>query len=47
VDRAHWRDLPDVFGDWNSIFGRFSRWSHKGVWWRIFAACRTIPISNT
>ena len=33
-----WRDLPDVFGDWNSVFRRFSRWSRKGVWWRIFEA---------
>lgn len=33
-----WRDLPDVFGSWNSIFRRFSRWSAKGIWWRIFAA---------
>ena len=33
-----WRDLPEVFGDWNSVFRRFSRWSAKGVWWRIFEA---------
>jgi putative transposase len=33
-----WRDLPDVFGSWNSAFRRFSRWSRKEVWWRIFAA---------
>jgi transposase len=33
-----WRDLPDVFGDWNSVFRRFSRWSRKGVWWRLFEA---------
>ena len=26
-----WRDLPDVFGEWNSVFRRFSRWSDKGV----------------
>lgn len=32
------RDLPDVFGDWNSVFRRFNRWSQKGVWWRLFAA---------
>ncbi|WP_284241861.1 IS5 family transposase [Neomesorhizobium albiziae] len=38
-----WRDLPDVFGDWNSVFRRFSRWSHKGVWWRIFAAMSDDP----
>lgn len=33
-----WRDLPAVFGEWNSVFRRFSRWSRKGVWWRIFEA---------
>src|SRR6267154_1237936 len=33
-----WRDLPEAFGDWNSVFRRFSRWSIKGVWWRIFEA---------
>jgi len=33
-----WRDLPDVFGEWNSVFRRFSRWSAKGVWLRIFEA---------
>ncbi|ACI59615.1 transposase IS5 family protein (plasmid) [Rhizobium leguminosarum bv. trifolii WSM2304] len=33
-----WRDLPEVFGDWNSVFRRFSRWSQKGVWWRVFEA---------
>lgn len=33
-----WRDLPELFGSWNSNFRRFSRWSQKGVWHRIFAA---------
>jgi len=33
-----WRDLPEVFGEWNSVFRRFSRWSAKGVWLRIFEA---------
>ena len=35
---APWRDLPEVFGRWNSAFRRFSRWATKGVWDRIFAA---------
>ena len=33
-----WRDLPDAFGSWNSAFRRFSRWSSKGIWHRLFAA---------
>ena len=35
---APWRDLPEIFGAWNSTFRRFSRWSAKGVWQRIFVA---------
>ena len=35
---APWRDLPEVFGEWNSVFRRFSRWSRKGVWHRIVEA---------
>ena len=38
-----WRDLPDVFGDGNGVFRRFSRWSRKGVWWRIFEAMSDDP----
>jgi transposase len=33
-----WRDLPEAFGEWNSVCRRFSRWSQKGVWQRIFEA---------
>ena len=35
---APWRDLPDEFGKWNSVFTRFRRWAKKGVWERIFNA---------
>src|SRR5882724_2210694 len=41
-----WRDLPEAFGDWNSVFRRFSRWSIKGVWWRIFERCLMIRTSS-
>ena len=33
---APWRDLPPAFGEWNSVFQRFNRWSRKGVWERLF-----------
>jgi transposase len=38
-----WRDLPEAFGEWNSVFRRFSRWSRKGVWQRIFEAMSEDP----
>jgi transposase len=38
-----WRDLTEAFGDWNSVFRRFSRWSTKGGWWRIFEAMSDDP----
>src|SRR5215211_8769464 len=27
---APWRDLPERFGSWNSVWKRFSRWARKG-----------------
>jgi len=38
-----WRDLPGIFGKWNSVFVRFNRWSESGVWARIFAALADDP----
>src|SRR5262245_48255022 len=35
---APWRDLPERFGNWNSVWRRFDRWSRSGVWQRVFAA---------
>jgi transposase len=33
---APWRDLPDLFGAWNSVFRRFRRWAQAGVFERLF-----------
>lgn len=30
-----WRDLPERFGKWNSVFQRFNRWCKRGVFQRI------------
>jgi putative transposase len=38
-----WRDLPDFFGNWNSVFVRFSRWSKDGVWDRLFTTMAADP----
>ncbi|HTP25270.1 MAG TPA: transposase [Anaeromyxobacteraceae bacterium] len=31
-----WRDLPDRFGPWKSVYNRFSNWARKGHWKAIF-----------
>ena len=33
-----WRDLPERFGPWNSVWRRFDRWSRRGVWAALFDA---------
>lgn len=35
---AAWRDLPERFGPWGTVYQRFNRWSQKGLWQRIFEA---------
>jgi putative transposase len=35
---APWRDLPERFGDWNSVFQRYNRWCKRGVWQRVLEA---------
>jgi len=35
---APWRDLPERFGNWNSVFQRFNRWAKAGVWGRVMEA---------
>jgi putative transposase len=37
---APWRDLPERFGNWNSVFQRFNRWAKAGVWPRVFETLR-------
>ena len=38
-----WRDLPDAFGKWLTVYTRFWRWAQKGVWERIFRALSDDP----
>ena len=33
-----WRDLPQDFGNWNSVFQRFRRWVRSGVFDQMFEA---------
>ena len=35
---APWRDLPERYGPWPTVYSRFRRWRRAGVWDRLFAA---------
>ena len=35
---APWRDLPERYGPWQSVYTRFRRWTRAGVWDQIFGA---------
>jgi transposase len=38
-----WRDLPETFGCWNTVFRRFRRWARKDIFERIFAVLSGDP----
>lgn len=40
---APWRDLPDCFGKWFSVWKRFRRWALKGVFEKLFKALSDEP----
>ena len=35
---APWRDLPERFGKYDTVYQRFNRWAKKGRWQAIFEA---------
>ncbi|MDR2539284.1 MAG: transposase, partial [Chlamydiales bacterium] len=30
-----WRDLPDFYGSWHTMYTRFKRWSTSGWFWKL------------
>jgi len=34
---APWRDLPERYGKWATVYSRFRRWTQRGVWAKILA----------
>lgn len=49
---APWRDLPERYGSWNTVYQRFNRWAKKGRWEAIFEALqdpdlKTVMLDST
>ena len=38
-----WRDLPETFGNWSTVYTRFRDWVKADVWKRLFDAVSDTP----
>jgi len=44
---APWRDLPEHYGPWKSVYNRYREWTKAGVWTRVYEALlENIPTTN-
>lgn len=44
---CRWRDCPEVYGPSTTIYNRWSRWSRRGIWKRLFEALRQVAPADT
>lgn len=35
-----WRDLPERYGPYTSVYNRYNRWAKAGIWLMVFEALR-------
>lgn len=40
---AQWRELPEEYGNWNTVFKRFNAWSKKDIWGDLHIFCIEEP----
>ena len=40
---AQWRDPPEPFGNWNTVFKRYRDWMKTDVFVRLFEVCSDAP----
>lgn len=43
---APWRDVPERFGKWNSIYKRFNRWAEDGTWEKLLGEVHKLADAN-
>jgi len=41
-----WRDLPERFGNWDTVYQRFNRWAKRGRWSGIFAELQEFDLEE-
>ncbi len=46
---APWRDLPERYGPWQTVYSRVRRWQAAGVWERVLAALQAegAPVADS
>ena len=40
---APWRDLPEYYGSWKTVYNNFLRWRDAGVWEKILESIKPDP----
>lgn len=40
---ATWREVPESFGPWHTVYTRYQEWRHAGIWPDILAALAPDP----
>jgi hypothetical protein len=40
INGASWRELPEEFGPWQTVYYRYARWQQEGLWQRIVQMLR-------
>ncbi len=41
-----WRDLPERYGPYTTVYNRYNRWAKAGGWLRVFEALAAAALSR-